>query len=105
MEARQRQEVLLLQTEDGILADHQDLQGGQGLEPAAVDGHQPVGVQVKPEGGRTIKEPLRTFQDGSSVSGTPVRDALVSGGWGYLSRLVRPSKALGPMEEMWLWLM
>lgn len=51
VEAGQRQEVLLLQAQDGVLTDHQDLQRGQRLEPAAVDGHQPVGVEVE-SGGR-----------------------------------------------------
>lgn len=50
VEAGQRQEVLLLQTQNGVLPYHQDLQGRQGLEPATVDGHQPVGVQVEPAG-------------------------------------------------------
>ena len=50
VEAGQRQEVLLLQTQDGVLPDHQDLQRGQGLEPAAVDGHEAVGVQMEPKG-------------------------------------------------------
>lgn len=56
VEAGQRQEVLLLQTQDGVFPDHQDLQGRQGLEPAAVDCHQAVGVQVEPIGQKTQSE-------------------------------------------------
>ena len=49
VEAGQRQEVLLLQSQDGVLPDHQDLQGRQRLKPPTVDGHQTVGVQMEPE--------------------------------------------------------
>lgn len=53
VEAGQRQEVLLLQAQDGVFTDHQDLQRGQRLEPAAVNGHQSVGVQVESTGWET----------------------------------------------------
>lgn len=54
VEARQRQEVLLLKTQDRVFPNHQNLQGWQRLEPATVDSHQMVGVQVEPR--RNIRE-------------------------------------------------
>lgn len=39
VEPRKRQEVLVLQAQDGVLPNHQDLQRWQRLKPLTVDGY------------------------------------------------------------------